>query len=77
MDRETTLHGLERTAWLQDLLVMIGDVWPNDPVGAIAVAANEGRVLGLNRRVWYLEVSSLGSSMFYRLLCYLDCTSTI
>ena len=55
----------------------MGDVWPNDPVGAIAVAANEGRVLGLNRRVWYLEVSSLGSSMFYRLLCYLDCTSTI
>ena len=23
MYRETTLHGLERTAWLQDLLVMI------------------------------------------------------
>jgi hypothetical protein len=30
--------------------VKIGDVWPNDPVGAIALAANDGCVVGLNGR---------------------------
>lgn len=50
----TTLHGLERTALLQGLPVRIGDVCPDDPVGAIALAADDGRVVGLNRRRWYI-----------------------
>jgi hypothetical protein len=50
----TTLHGLERTALLHDLPVRIGDVCPNEPVGAIALAANDGRVVGLDRRRWYI-----------------------
>lgn len=50
----TTLHGLERAALLQNLPVKIGDVCPNDPVGAIALAANDGRVVALDRRRWYI-----------------------
>ncbi|KAF3048542.1 hypothetical protein E8E11_008630 [Didymella keratinophila] len=50
----TTLHGLERTALLHDLPVRLGDVCPNEPVGAIALAANDGRVTGLDRRRWYI-----------------------
>jgi hypothetical protein len=50
----TTLHKLERTALLQDLLVKIGDVCPNEPVGAIALAAIDGCVVGLNRQGWYI-----------------------
>lgn len=50
----TTLHGLERTALLHDLPVRLGDVCPNEPVGAIALAANDGRVVGLDRRRWYI-----------------------
>lgn len=50
----TTLHGLERTALLHDMPVRIGDVCPNEPVGAIALAANDGRVVGLDRRRWYV-----------------------
>jgi hypothetical protein len=50
----TTLHGLERTALLHDLPVRIGDVCPDEPVGAIALAANDGRVVGLDRRRWYI-----------------------
>ncbi|KAF1363387.1 hypothetical protein EJ07DRAFT_163253 [Lizonia empirigonia] len=50
----TTLHGLERTALLHDMPVRIGDVCPDEPVGAIALAANDGRVAGLDRRRWYI-----------------------
>ncbi|XPS92069.1 hypothetical protein M3J09_001475 [Ascochyta lentis] len=50
----TTLHGLERTALLHDLPVRIGDVCPSEPVGAIALAANDGRVVGLDRRRRYI-----------------------
>jgi hypothetical protein len=34
----TTLHGLERAVLLHVLRVRIGDVGPNEPVGAIAFA---------------------------------------
>ena len=50
----TTLHGLERTALLHDLPVRLGDVCPNESVGAIALATNDGRVRGLDRRRWYI-----------------------
>jgi hypothetical protein len=51
----TTLHGLERAALLHNLPVRIGDVCPNEPVGAIAFAkADDGRVARLNRRRWYI-----------------------
>lgn len=50
----TTLHGLERTALLHNLPIRLGDVCPNDPVGAIALAANDGRVVGLDRRRQYI-----------------------
>ena len=50
----TTLHGLERAALLHDLPVRLGDVCPNEPVGAIALAANDGRVVGLDRRRRYI-----------------------
>ncbi|KAF2830870.1 hypothetical protein CC86DRAFT_168342 [Ophiobolus disseminans] len=51
----TTLHGLERAALLHDLPVRIGDVCPNEPVGAIAFAkADDSRVARLNRRRWYI-----------------------
>ncbi|KAH6633213.1 hypothetical protein C7974DRAFT_167704 [Boeremia exigua] len=50
----TTLHGLERAALLHDLQVRLGDVCPNEPVGAIALAANDGRVIGLDRRKYYI-----------------------
>lgn len=51
----TTLHGLERTYILQDMKVMIGDVCPNEPIGAVAFAkADEGRVARLNRKRFYV-----------------------
>jgi hypothetical protein len=50
----TTLHGLERTALLHDMPIRLGDVCPNEPVGAIALAANDGRVAGLDRQRWYI-----------------------
>lgn len=50
----TTLHGLERTALLHDLPVRLGDVCPDEPVGAIALAANDGRVVRLDRSRWYI-----------------------
>lgn len=51
----TTLHGLERAALLHDLPVKIGDVCPNEPVGAIAVArGDDSRVGRLDRRRWYV-----------------------
>lgn len=50
----TTLNGLERTASLHNLPVRLGDVCPNEPVGAIALAANDGRVGGLNRQKYYI-----------------------
>ncbi|KAJ4381852.1 hypothetical protein N0V86_003218 [Didymella sp. IMI 355093] len=50
----TTLHGLERTALLHDMPIRLGDVCPNEQVGAIALAANDGRVTGLDRRRWYI-----------------------
>jgi hypothetical protein len=50
-----TLHKLERTTLLQDLLVKIGHVCPNDLVGAIALAANKRRVPWLNRRGLYFQ----------------------
>lgn len=50
----TTLHGLERTALLHNLPVRLGDVCPNEPVGAIALAANDGRVAGLDRQKYYI-----------------------
>jgi hypothetical protein len=51
----TTLHGLERAALLHDLPVRIGDVRPNESVGAIAFAkADMGRVTGLDRKRSYI-----------------------
>ncbi|KAJ4295477.1 hypothetical protein N0V90_007489 [Kalmusia sp. IMI 367209] len=51
----TTLHGLERAHMLQHMRVMIGDVCPNEPVGAVAFAkADEGRVARLNRKRFYV-----------------------
>jgi hypothetical protein len=50
----TTLHGLERAALLHNLPIRIGDVCSSEPVGAIALAADDGRVVGLDRRRWYI-----------------------
>ncbi|EFQ86230.1 hypothetical protein PTNB73_04601 [Pyrenophora teres f. teres] len=51
----TTLHGLQRSALLRELPVRIGDVCPNDPVGAIAFAKNDvGRVAALDRNRRYI-----------------------
>ena len=51
----TTLHGLERAALLSGLRVRIGDVCPDEPVGAIALAeADDGRVGRLNRKRLYV-----------------------
>lgn len=51
----TTLHGLERTRLLQDMRVMIGDVCPNEPVGAVAFAKADGaRVSRLDRKRFYV-----------------------
>ncbi|PZD44371.1 hypothetical protein A1F97_02168 [Pyrenophora tritici-repentis] len=51
----TTLNGLQRSALLRDLPVRIGDVCPNDPVGAIAFAKNDvGIVAELDRKRRYI-----------------------
>ncbi|KAF1836133.1 hypothetical protein BDW02DRAFT_646341 [Decorospora gaudefroyi] len=52
----TTLDGLERAALLHDLPVRIGDVCPNEPVGAIAFAKADGigAVAGLDRKRLYV-----------------------
>ncbi|KAL6158485.1 hypothetical protein ACJBU6_02597 [Exserohilum turcicum] len=51
----TTLNGLERAALLHDLPVRIGDVCPNESVGAIAFAkADMGQVARLDRQRWYI-----------------------
>jgi hypothetical protein len=51
----TTLTGLERTALLRDYPVRIGDVCPNEAVGAIAFAkADMGSVAKLDRKRWYI-----------------------
>lgn len=51
----TTLHGLERASILHDLRIKIGDVCPNEPVGAIAVSlAGDGRVGRLDRNREYI-----------------------
>ena len=51
----TTLHGLERTALLSDLPVRIGDVCPNEKVGAIALARSDLGLVGkLDRKKIYI-----------------------
>jgi hypothetical protein len=51
----TTLHGLERAALLHDLPVRIGDVCPNEPVGAIAFAkADIGNLARLDKKRLYM-----------------------
>ena len=51
----TTLHGLERAHMLQHMRVMVGDVCPNEPVGAVAFAkADDARVARLNRKRFYV-----------------------
>ena len=48
-------HGLERASILHDLRIKIGDVCPNEPVGAIAVSlAGDGRVGRLDRNREYI-----------------------
>ncbi|KAG9189022.1 hypothetical protein G6011_05890 [Alternaria panax] len=51
----TTLNGLDRTALLRDFPVRIGDVCPDEEVGAIAFArADIGNVGRLDRKRWYI-----------------------
>ncbi|KAH7135982.1 hypothetical protein B0J11DRAFT_176211 [Dendryphion nanum] len=51
----TTLNGLERASLLHDMQIKIGDVCPNEPVGAIAVAqAGDGRIGRLDRNREYI-----------------------
>jgi hypothetical protein len=51
----TTLSGLERTALLRDYPVRIGDVCPDEAVGAIAFARSDmGSVGRLDRKRWYI-----------------------
>ncbi|KNG44829.1 hypothetical protein DDE82_001469 [Stemphylium lycopersici] len=51
----TTLNGLERAALLRDIPVRIGDVCPEEAVGAIAfVRADTREVMKLDRKRWYI-----------------------
>lgn len=51
----TTLSGLERTALLRDFPVRIGDVCPNEAVGAIAFARADVASVGrLDRNREYI-----------------------
>jgi hypothetical protein len=50
----TTLTGLARTALMRDYPVRIGDVCPNEAVGAIAFARADGGVAKLDRKRWYI-----------------------